>query len=279
MRRPRLLIVAVLLGSAVLSGCGGPERSATAPDAAPGAAFREAAGTREAALQALDSLQRGALQHAFADLDRYAFTRRVRTEQLSPAGRVTAFEARVARHQAGGGAQVLRSDSSGRFDFGWLGHFTSTASEKASPSALAQHVLPDEPAFLTPRNQYAFQYRLLPDTTLGGRTARVVAVRAHPDEGDEQALRSARLYLDRATGQLVAVRLHRAHRSMLFDEDTRLFLRLRPAPGTTAPRTNAEANAAWVPAETRFRTRFQMPLRSERRFRTTATYSRYQRPA
>ena len=275
LRRTPLSLGAALLGGVLaallLGGCGGgDERDGPLHGASEGAfqspIFPDTADTRTQALQALDSLRRGAMQNAFERLADLGYTRRVRTEQLNRKGRVIAYEERTMRHAPGGGLRVLRSDSSGSFDFGTLGRFADTQAGAAAAD-LAQQVIPDEPAFLSERNRYAFQYRLLPDTTLASGPAQVIAVRARPSpDGDKQTVRHARLHIDRDTRQLVSLRLHRARRSLLFDETTRQFVRLRPAPADPA---------AWVPAQTRFETRLDMPLRPARRFRSKASYDQY----
>ena len=231
-------------------------------------AFQEAAGTRERAIRLLDSLRRGALQEAFANLPNVGYTRQVRTEQLDPAGGVVAWEERLVRHPVGERPRIQRRDSSGTFDLGMLGRFAE-AEAPSPPTDLAQQILSEEPAFLTERNRYAFQYRLLPDTSLAGGPASVVAVRARPGpDGEQQPLRHTRLYIDKDTRQLVALRLHRVRHSLLFDEETRQYVRLRPL--TARDDTNT-----WVPAEMRFETRMDMPLRPSRRFRTTVSFSEY----
>ncbi|PSQ99522.1 MAG: hypothetical protein BRD48_03945 [Bacteroidetes bacterium QS_9_68_14] len=274
---PAGLLVASV-AALLLGGCGGGgtgERVAPLHDplgaAFPSRAFEQASGTRAEALAALDSMQRGALRRAFEQLRGAGYRRHVRTEQRAADGAVVAFKERTVHHRPGRSEpRVVRSDSAGTFDFGTLGSFVS-ASGAAPAQDLAQQILSEEPSFLSRRNRYAFAYRLLPDTSLPGGigTARVVAVRARPDAGgDPQAVRRARLYLDAGTRQLVALRLHRRRHSMLFDEDTRQFVRLRRAAATDSVTT-------WVPAETRFATRLDMPLRPGRRFRTTATYDAF----
>ena len=273
---PTLLLVAGALFLSLLVGCSGESaRHAPLHDPSRGAfqqePFRTAAGTRKRALQALDSLRQDALRGAFEALDTLGHTRHVRTEQMNADGTVEAFEERVLCHTAAGRLRVLRSDSSGTFDFGALQRFTDTQAG-APTTDLMQQVLPEKPAFLSQRNRYAFQYRLLADTTLESGPAHVVAVRARPDAGgDKQTVRRARLYLDADSHQLMALQLYRKRNSLLFDEATHLYVRVRPAPNRT------EA-AAWIPAETRFETRFDMPLRPARHFRSTTSYD-FSRPA
>lgn len=269
----------------MLAGCGEsaeerPGRGAALHDSSeaafPTGDFRAAKGTRTQALAALDSMRRGAMRGAFERLRGAGYRQHVRTEQRAGSGRLVAFEERTVRYRSSSDPpwRVLRSDSSGTFDFGTLGAFVSADRPSAPAGDLARQILAEEPSFLSQRNRYAFQYRLLPDTSLPGGVGatRVVAVRARPDSGGEkQVVRRARLYLDTGTRQLVALRLRRQRTSMLFDEDTRQFVRLRRAPGVAD-------SAAWVPAETRFATRLDILLRPARRFRTTATYDAY-RPA
>jgi hypothetical protein len=277
---PGAVLAAFVLAMCLLGGCNGtaPGEPAARRDADASVgqeAFRRADGTRAAALRVLDSLKRGAIRNASSHLGGRSYTRRVPTEQIGETGRVTAFQERLLRYGPSR-ARVVRSDSSGAFDFGALGRMvkgTGLASTGAGTPAtdLTRQVLPDEPAFLSRRNRHAFTYRLLPDTTLAGGPARVVAVRARPStDGDRQTVRSARLYIDAATGQLLGVHLHRVRRSLLFDEDTRQRVHIRPASGRTPPPDSA---AAWVPAETHFETQLDVPLRPARHVRSTASYS------
>lgn len=278
--------VAAWAGLLLLAGCGGETKPRTPADARPEAtsrqetveqeAFQNAAGTRAAALQVLDSLQRGALRGAFGTLSRLSYTRHVRTEQLGPRGQVHAFEERTTRYRPGGERRVLSSDSAGTFDFGMLGRFVSTDVGPPPPD-LMQQALPEELPFLSQRNRYAFQYRLLPDTALAGTPARVVVVRVRPGpDGARQAIRQARLYLDKDTHQLVALQMHRVQHALLFDEDTHQYVRIRPAPDRPRGRSGSpRSSGAWVPAETRFQTNLRLPLRPTRRFRSSASYAQY----
>ena len=221
---------------------------------------------RDSVLALLGTLQQDALDSAFARLARLRFTRTTSTEQFGQDGRVQAARQYVLRYEEGARQppRVLRADSSGAFDFGVLGRFAS-AERAAAPMTgnLAPGVLPEEPAYLSPRSREAYAYRRLPDTLLAGRPAQVLDVRARPSTGDNQDVRHVRLYVDRASGILAAVTLERRSQSILFDEETRLFAQIQPADG------------GWQPAAAQYETRIDALLRAPQWFRTTSSYGDY----
>lgn len=219
---------------------------------------------RDSVVALLQSLRTEAIDTAFARLPTLAFTRRVRTEQVE-AGRVLASRTRTLRYPGGRTAPtLLHRDSSGTFDFGLLGWVAQPDARQDAAATLAPHIVPDDPAYLSPRNQEAYTYRLLPDTALAGRAAQVIDVQARPDAQSDLSIRHARFFVDRASGRLVAVRLARSKRAFLFDEDSRFFVRLQPGP-----------EGQWVPHSTRYWTRLDLPLGTPRQFRTDASYTRY----
>lgn len=267
-----LLSAALLLVfSALSAGCGEKPSEARQPFyPASEHAFQERVpsaqeASRDSVLALLQSLRAEAIDTAFAQLTTLAFTRRVRTEQLD-GDRVVASRTRVQRYPGGGAASptLLRRDSSGTFDFGFLERFVGPGAEQESAVARPPNVVPDDPAYLSPRNREAYTYRLLPDTTLSGRTVQVIDVQARPDAEEKPSIRHARFYVDRVSGRLVAVRLARAKRTLLFDEDSQFFMRLQPGP-----------DGRWVPHSTRYQTRLHLLLGTPRQFRTAASYTRY----
>ncbi len=225
---------------------------------------------RTGALAVLDSMQRGAFEGAFERLGRYAFTRRVRTEQLAGQGEVTAFEERVVRYGFSGGErvqEVRRRDSSGTFDFGLVGRFVSAENEPGFPEDLAPHLFPEDPPYLSPRSRALYAYRLRPDTLWADRTTRVVDMVAGAEARQNRPLRRARFYVDAATRQLVGFHLERLSQTLLFDEASRLFLRLEPAP-----------DSGWVPAEVRAQVQTRFPLSAAQQMRTTSAFTEYTVP-
>lgn len=228
--------------------------------------FTASSAERSAALTVLDSLQQNTLPAAFDRLSRYAFTHRVHTVQRTPDGTVTARRTEVLRFPPPDSAQrplLLRTDSSGSFDGGWLDAFAPEG--RGGLIDRAQYVLPSDPAYLEPRTREAFRYRLRPDTTFGDRTVRVVELRAQPGElGADRAIRHARLFVEPDTYELVGLYLVRAEASLLFREDSRTFTHLRPAP-----------DSGWVPATTHLDARLAMPLRTAQFYRLDASFSAY----
>ena len=254
---------AALLTFLTLLGCG------RTPDAAPeatGAVVSEAG--RDSVLAALLSIDRTAFDHAFETLNRYSFTRHRRTEQIDDDDRVIAFTERVVRFKKEGDghrAVLVEADSGGTFDYGFFNRFVSENVKDVAPLDLAPYLLPEEPAFLLPRNRDAFDYRFLADTLLWDVTARVIEVHARPGTGDEQSLRHVRLFVDRNTGALIALAVDRTDRALLFREESRYFVHIRPT-----------QRGDMVPYTTRYRTRIRTPFHAPRQFRTTATYYEFE---
>ncbi len=255
--------VVVALTFLALMGCGRPTNET--PLLTDPAALAE----RDSVLAALHAVDRSAFDHAFETLNRYSFTRHLRTEQLGDDERVIAFTERVVRFERehdGHRAILVDADSGGSFDYGFFRRFVSNDTKDIVPVDLAPYLLPEDPPYLLPRNRDAFAYRFLPDTLLWDVTARVIEVRAQPGSGDEQSLRRVRLYVDRTTGSLIALDVDRTDRALLFREESRYFVHIRP--------TQWEE---WVPHTTRYRTRIRTPFQKSRQFRTTATYFEFER--
>ena len=264
----RFQAAALLLLLLSTAACRADHEAASPPfDAAAETSLREArSGERDSVLAVLGALEQGTLDSAFAQLADLRFTRTTRTEQLSKSGRVQAARHYVLRYEEGARRppRVLRADSSGAFDFGFLGRFASAERTAASMTDnLAPGVLPEEPAYLSPRSREAYAYRRLPDTLLAGRPTQVFDIRARPGTGNNQDVRHVRLYVDRASGILAAATLERRSRSILFDEATRLFAQIRPAGG------------GWQPAATRYETRINARFRAPQRLRTASSYGDY----
>lgn len=214
----------------------------------------------DSVLARLGSLRKDAFVQAFDALQRHTYRRYSRTEQFDEGDFLVAFVEREVRHAPDGTARVIREDSAGAFDFGLFKSFVSTRAPSLDPVDLVPLLFPEEPAYLAPRNREYYRYRLLPDTLLWDRTAHVLDVRARPEAGDGQSIRHARYFIDRASGELIALSMARIDLSMLFREESRFFLQIRPLP-----------SGGWVPFNTRFETRLKMPFEATRRFRTVGT--------
>ncbi len=270
---PRTLLAVTLLAALVLAALAAGGCQSSLPDdeaqafypAADDAAFEETA--RDSVLAALRSIDQTALREAFGRLPAYAYTRRTRTEQLTPDGATAARSERVVRHRPGADSFALVQErTTGTFDFGWLGSLVAPTPEQQALGDAAAHVLPDAPAYLSVRSQSAYAFRFLPDTTLWERPVQVISLRVRPEAEQTPSLRRARLYVDRRTRQLLAADVTRAGGAALFDETTRSYLSLRPAP-----------DSGWVPHRTWTRTRFNAPLRAPQHLRTASAYAAYER--
>lgn len=248
--RQALLLVSCL----AVAACGD-----RAPGTAP--AVEASSGERPAVLAFLAEIDTSSVHAAFSQLPQHAFTRFTRTEQFDQSDHRIAYREHVIRYTPGGPARITAADSSGPFDFGFLGRFVDPETPVELRPDLAAHLLPENPPYLDERNRDAFDYRMRPDTMLGNRAAQVVEIRARPGEGDGQNIRLVRLYADRETKALLALHLERINQAMWFREESVLDVRVRP-----------ESEAGWVPEHTHFASRLSMPLRPTQRFRTITRY-------
>ncbi len=215
----------------------------------------------------LSTIDQESFRGAFSQLDGREFTRYTRTEQFDDENQVIAFRERVVRHEgppSNRRFETIDLDSSGAFDFGLFSRFVSRTVTAGEPADLTRHVVPNDPAYLSPRKREAYTYRSLPDTTLWNAAARVVEVRARPGIGDGQNLRRARLYVDRGSNRLVAMHMERIDRALWFREESHYYVQVRPA-----------SDGSWIPYDTRFETRIVVPFRSAQRFKTVSTYDPY----
>lgn len=229
------------------------------------------AAERDAAFDALDRIDGTAFREAFSQLSGYTFTRHVRTEQHAPDGTLLASRERSERHPRTGPPVVMTSNANGAFDGGLF------AGDEAPDSALhnlAEYLLPDDPAFLSPRHRDAFTFHFLPDTLIWGSPARVIEVRVRPEAGDDQNIQRARYYVEAGQDRLLAMYLERIDKALFFREEGRYALYLRPL---DSARDRPLGGDRWVPGNTAFHTRIDTPFRPLQIFSTTATYAEFER--
>lgn len=242
--RALLLILVLALGA-----CSEQPPAALAP---------EAAAERDSVLVLLRAADTGAFDAAYARLADIPYRVSVRTEQLGAGAEPLAVHTRTV-HVTPDGAERVTSDSSGAFDHGAFERFAERSQTHPAVAANPAHLVLGEPAYLDPRGREVFTFTLAGDTLIGDQPLRILSVTARPGEGDEQALRSARLYLD-ADGTLVGARVRRMQESVLFGESSGLMLFLQP--GTEG----------WLPHVLTVDSRISAPLTEPRRFRLSERY-------
>ncbi|MDX1548513.1 MAG: hypothetical protein R3247_16060 [Rhodothermales bacterium] len=235
--------------------------AACGPEAAPPEALPQDLAVRDTVLAVLGRIDDRAFREAFSRLDAVPHTRHIRTTQLDASGRRLAGLERVVRHEDGA-HRLLHADTLGAFAFGYLGSFVDADPGTPAPAAdWLDALLPEDPAYLAPRNRDAFVYRFRPDTVVAGMPVQAVEIRARAGEGDDQPIRRARLYLDEDAGRLVAFSLHRSNRAFFARETTAVFAAVRPGDG-----------GSWRPHVTRVRTRIDGPFRAPHRFQTASAF-------
>ncbi len=235
---------------------------------------------RDSVLAVLGRMNRAAFDSAFARLDDYAFTRHERTEQLDTTGATTAYRTLTLRYPSGSEVGTIRrADSAGAFrQGGMFSGITPAQRHTARPPNLAAQALPDQPAYLAPRTQEAYQYALRRDSLLDGTSVFVVEAKARSDErGEDQGIRYARLTIARSSHELVGLTTVRASRILLFRENSQITIRLRPAPDSDRD-ASGPSDAVRVPRLTRFRAAVGVPFRAPRQFRTVSAYYAYETP-
>jgi hypothetical protein len=261
---------------AVLGGCSGGSDSPETPQAAQAGGDRRPAvfaparsigdpeaAERDSALAVLTSMQRAVFDSAFVRLADRSYTRRLRTEQIDPAtGTTTARREQTVRRDEGTGAAtvVATADSGAAFKSGPLDTFVPASDPTEVPQNLAESAFPDDPAYLSERTRESFRYRLRP-ATVDGRSAWTIRIQARPEQGADQSIRYAELIVLRDSRELVAASTIRSENVLLFREESRMAIRLQP-----------ESDGTWLPAETRFHARIDIPFREPLEFRTVSTY-------
>lgn len=247
MRLPAALLLTLHL---LLAACASPRADADAPLPA------DTTG-RGAALRLLASADTSAFRSAFAALAGRTYTRYERFGHWTD-GVPSGTQTRVLRVSPDGAA-VLADTRTGVFATESVLQETFAPAD-AREADLSPVVLPADPPYLQARHYDAYAYAVLPDTTLGGRTVRVVDVHARPGADDVPAIRHARYYIDGSTGRLVAARIARVDRGLGFSETSVYYLRVRPA------------GDAFVPDIGRFTTTTVLPFRAPRRVTRAVAY-------
>lgn len=253
-------VLVVLLAT----GCGhAPERGGSSSFAPQASIGEPTEVERDSAISVLSSMQRSAFDSAFVALKNRSFTREVRTTQIDASGSIVARRTQRIRYDGNGSAGriVSASDSGQAFQSGPFDALAPSPDPTALPANLASNALADNPAYLSSRTRAAFRYRL-DDGAYRGTPVWIVTVQARESgQGPEQSIRYTQLTITRDARQLVAAQTIRAERALLFREDSRFDVRLQPVRGT------------WLPTETRFRARIDIPFRDPLEFRSASTYA------
>lgn len=223
---------------------------------------------QDSILTELSIVDHSSFQSAFGQLSNYAYQRYVRTEQYDEEDFLIALDEYRIRIEGPDGERtttVERTDSAGAFDFGFFNRFVSENVESVDPVDLVPYVLPDELGYTNPRNTDRYSFRILPDTLMWDRLARVIEVRARRDMADGLNIRVIRQFIDRDTNLLVGVYLERIDLGLLFREESNFYVDLKRID-----------DGAFLPNNTRFESTIKMPFRGTYKIRTVSTYSNYQ---
>jgi hypothetical protein len=249
-------------GSQATSTQAARSASSGSPFAPPTSIGEPSEAERDSAIRLLSSMQRAVFDSAFVRLDDRAFTRTVRTEKLDSTDTPVARREQTVRYRADGGPGELvsSSDSGQGFDRSSFASLLPSSSPTDRPVNLAAQAFPEKPAYLSARTREAFRYRV-ESSTYRGTPVSVVRVQAREGGmGREQSVRFAELTIARDSRELLAATAVRAEHVLLFQEDSRLVVRLRPADTT------------WLPAQTTFHAHVDVPFREPVRVRTRSAF-------
>lgn len=218
----------------------------------------------------LQTIDVDSFRDAFDSLSQYAFVREIRTVQTTATGEVLARKVETVRYDKKNGERetsLLSADSTGQFDYGFFGSFSTQQDLPSEPVDVGEFLLPDELPYLQARNLEAYTFASAPDTNLAGRRVRTVEVRVRPEATGDFPIRYVRHYFDPDTGRLIGLYLERESRTLLFTEQTTLFATLTAGPGNRL-----------VPGALRTTVYLRLPLLSSLRFATESTFTDYTGP-
>ncbi len=260
----KFLLVCALAAS-VCTGCAPATEEDLSAQAKLTAFFHQDEVERDSVLNLVAQASSNSFKEAFLELRNYQYTRYSRTDQFDDGNFLVAFRERTVKHSGPLDSRqynILSSDSSGSYDFGFFRQFVSATVEEQDPEDLTPYLFPDDPSYLSSRNYDAYLYRFKSDTLMLDTSAKVAEIRAKPVEGDGKNIRRARFYFDQSSGLFIAFELERIDLAMFFREESRFFVHLQQSP-----------NGKQIPYNTQFETKITMPFKLPQVFRTVATYS------
>ena len=213
----------------------------------------------DSAFALLVSLNHNAIAEAYAHLDRMAHTAEIELATLDSAGQVLNRSIRhVERRPTADGVQetVVRVDTAA------LALGDDSWDEQLTVRNPLPRVLPDDPAFLDLRVRDQYTYATRKDSTRDGQRRRIAEARLHNKPGTGQAIAFARYRLANEDDTVLSVDVRRASTSVLFDETSRVQVRLgATAEGVLVPRIAITESTVDVPGSPPTR------LRMTQRFR------------
>jgi len=229
--------------------------------------YLQSTSERDSTYSLLISANDAVFKTAFSKLKSYNYTYYTRSEQFNNGDYLIAYRERIVKRLGTRGNETylaVAADSAGKFDYGYFNKMVTETVKAYDPADVISFLLPEDPEYLSHRNRDAYLYRFLPDTLMWDTVARVIEIRAKPEEGDGQNYRRVRLYIDRGTRNLIGLYIERIDLALLFREESRFYVHIRPSP-----------TGEWVPYNTRFETRIRVPFKMPQVFRTVSTYYDY----
>lgn len=181
------------------------------------------------AFSVLLALRQDVLFEAFSNLEQARYTMFLRTEQYDTSNSLEAHSERVVQYGSRDGlseSTIIHDETTGVFNESPLHALLTSNSPMLDPSDFPTYILPDDPAYLSPRNRADYSFRMLEDTLLWNHRLSRIEIVALPST--QLPIRKAKLLFDPSTQDIVGYSLERKERRLLFHESSQLSLQLRP---------------------------------------------------
>lgn len=206
-----------------------------------------------AIIDTLETIDMSLLEEAFAEGLRRPHIQHWMDQRRTPSN--VSMHSRQLHVDAGGAVTQV-------FGLGQTARETNDVVQ-AINSQFPNSIIPEDPAYLSDRFRDEFVYRVLPDTLYWGRPVQVIEVEARP--GSRQDLRHVRFYMDRETGALIDYRLTRQSSQILYSEDSRYRVSLRP-----------EAGGGWRPHQISIKVVMHLPPARARMITRDITFADFE---
>jgi len=155
----------------------------------------------DSVLTFLDAADESALTGAFSALDDESFKRTVTTNQLDDAGQIT-----------------------------------ESSVDIQAASAFVPYQISEDRGYNNARHETKYTFQFLPDTVMGDHIVRVAEIMVRSLAAAEVPVQNVRFFVDPETQQVIAIRLRRLSKSLLYREESLIYLEgRRIATGVIVP--------------------------------------------
>lgn len=218
------------------------------------------------AFELIRDAESSVLRAAFDSLSTRPFTVESRIEQQAPdANTPVAVRSYTVRYDPDGAESdrrtVVRGDSSGTFELGMATGLLGGRPQPATSGNPFLHLLPNQPTYASSSGPGLYEYRLLPDTSIGERRAVGALARLESGAGDE-TVQSVRLFVEPESNEILFVKIVRHQEALLFEEES-----------TASASVERTSDGTWVPEQLEARMTVRIPFTEPRTLYTQRRYS------